>query len=169
MKNFANEFERELKDGIWQGIFWTAQPTPREVLGGGATIGGIQTGVKHCPCHGTITGGQEIMNHFDMEVEVITKFLEEKFGKVKILNVGEKFPSTGGHEMKLFTIRVEDEEGNSLLKSMTKEQLELIANDGMLINHMTGRLIQAKTEMGREHIKRNIECTGLLPDFTGEQ
>ena len=52
---------------------------------------------------------------------------------------------------------------------MTKEQLELLEHDGRLINHMTGRLIQAKTEMGREHIKQNIECTGLLPDFTGEQ
>ena len=160
MKNFANEFERELKDGIWRGIFWTAQPTPRQIDDCGSS----------CPCHGRLHG-QEIMNHFDMEVEVITKFLEEKFGKVKILNVGEKFGSinAGSHEMKLFTIRVEDKEGNDLLKSMTKEQLELIVNDGMLINHMTGRLIQAKTEMGREHIKRNIECTGLLPDFTGEQ
>ncbi len=158
-KLFANEFERELKDGIWRGIFWTAQPTPRQIDDWG----------RSCPCHGKLSGGQEIMNHFDMEVEVITKFLEEKFGKVRVLNVGQKFPSTGGNEMKLFTIRFWDNEGNDLSKSMTKEQLELLEDDGRLINFMTGRLIHAKTEMGREHVKRNIECTGLLPDFTGEQ
>ena len=156
--SFANEFERKLKDGIWRGIFWTAQPTPRQIDDCG----------RSCLCHGKLSG-QEIMNHFDMEVEMITKFLEEKFGKVRVLNVGQKFPSTGGHEMKLFTIRFWDNEGNDLSKSMTKEQLELLEDDGRLINFMTGRLINAKTEMGREHIKQNIECTGLLPDFTGEQ
>lgn len=162
-KTFPSDFERKLKDGWWQGVFWVAQPTPREISDWG----------RSCPCHGMLRGSEAIMDHFNMEVEVITKFMEEKFGKVRVLNVGEKFHSqfgmSGSHEMKLFTIRVEDNEGNRLIESMTKEQQELLANEGREINFMTGRIIQAKTEKGREHIKRNIECTGLLPDFTGEQ
>ena len=137
--SFANQFERKAKDGRWRGLFWIHQPTPRELQDPNFS--------SNCVCHGRLSG-QEIFIHFDMEVEVITKFLEEKFGKIKLLNVGKKL--NNGWEMKLFMIKFWDNEGVCRLDTMTEEQLELLKNHGRLI---------------REEVHKRIEEIGKTGDI----
>ena len=146
--SFANQFERQFKDGRWRGVFSLNSPTPRTISDG-----------ETCVCHGTLTGNT-LREHFNTEVEITRKFIEDKFGKVKVLNVGTKF-TDGTTAQVVFMIKFWDNEDVCRLDIMTKEQRDLCANHSREIRWEIQKLVLSKTEKGREQLEKRAKLDGI--------